>query len=315
DEDFNDLVFLVHSNPVTTIARDNLVSLPDPVDTDGDGVFDANDSFPTEPEKAFISYYPGAQTNGTLAFEDLWPSEGDYDMNDLKLSYRISEILDANHNIKSIQADFQILARGAGLHNGFGIAFGYVPPDTETAAEFILNDNSPTSLLRETNQDRLTYILLEDANVHSPALTGCALFNTQTSCGKGIGDTFSLQLTFGTPQTREAVGYPPYNPFIFRTDNRGLEVHLPDRSPTGLANLGMLSTGDDTSSYQSWRFYKTQDNLPWALDIPAPWRHPLERINITHTYFSFFNWAQSGGEQDWDWYVKNFQPQNLYPHD
>ena len=96
DHDFNDVVFVLESNPVTALDTDNIRNLPGRTDTDGDGVADNNDAFPNDPERAFRRYFPGRNSTVTLAYEDLFPVRGDYDFNDLVLSARFVETLDAN---------------------------------------------------------------------------------------------------------------------------------------------------------------------------------------------------------------------------
>jgi LruC domain-containing protein len=57
--------------------------------------------------------------SGTLAFEDLWPSTGDYDFNDLVVDYDF-KIKNNQEFVKSITATFVLKAYGASSHNGFG---------------------------------------------------------------------------------------------------------------------------------------------------------------------------------------------------
>jgi hypothetical protein len=59
-----------------------------PIDTDGDGIQDQDDAFPY-PAVAFELFTPSKYGTGTIAFEDLWPSYGDYDFNDVALNYQV----------------------------------------------------------------------------------------------------------------------------------------------------------------------------------------------------------------------------------
>jgi hypothetical protein len=49
-------------------------------DTDNDGVLVDLDAFPTDPNWAFVSWYPSKNTFSTFAYEDPWPSYGDFDV-------------------------------------------------------------------------------------------------------------------------------------------------------------------------------------------------------------------------------------------
>ena len=66
-------------------------------DFDGDGIPDDEDDDPGNGNVSFISYFP---TSGkqVVAFEDLWPSTGDFDFNDLTLSNQVVINKDENFN-------------------------------------------------------------------------------------------------------------------------------------------------------------------------------------------------------------------------
>jgi len=89
-------------------------------DYDGDGVPDDEDDEPGDPEIAYKSYFP---TSGKqiVAFEDLWPSLGDFDFNDLTMSNQV--VMSQNSNFEILSADFKVSidAIGAGIHNGIGM--------------------------------------------------------------------------------------------------------------------------------------------------------------------------------------------------
>lgn len=84
--------------------------------------------------------------------------------------------------------------------------------------------------------------------------------------------------------------------------DRTREIHLPDLLPTSKA--AYLGTGDDFSDPLTGRYYKTKQNLPWALNIYEGFDTPPESIPITLQYPRFVSWANSGGTQDLDWYLR-----------
>ena len=67
----------------------------DDTDTDGDGIIDNDDAYPEDPEVAFELFTPSKYGKGTIFFQDLWPSTGDYDFNDAALSYQATAFLNA----------------------------------------------------------------------------------------------------------------------------------------------------------------------------------------------------------------------------
>jgi len=122
DDDFNDAIFYVTTNPVAAAAYGNTPSMyPTMADADNDGVGDYSDDYPNDPDKAFDNYYPGENETGSLAFEDKWPSKGDYDFNDMVIDYNFNQIANANNDIVAIEATLHVQAVGAGYKNGFGI--------------------------------------------------------------------------------------------------------------------------------------------------------------------------------------------------
>jgi LruC domain-containing protein len=123
-----------------------------------------------------------------------------------------------------------------------------------------------------------------------------------------------VDIHFKQPLTRARLGDAPYNPFIYRTTQRGLEVHLVDHQPTAKANPKLFGTLDDTSDASKGRYYRTAANEPWALDVPETWRYPTEWNNVAGAYPNFPVWAASGGTTANDWYLSKmvepliFQP-------
>ncbi|MEM8559601.1 MAG: LruC domain-containing protein, partial [Bacteroidota bacterium] len=90
-------------------------------DQDGDGVPDVFDDFPTEADAAFERFSPSEYVFGAVAFEDLWPSTGDYDFNDLVVAYRYREITNSASEVVRFEADYAVQAVGAGFKSGFGV--------------------------------------------------------------------------------------------------------------------------------------------------------------------------------------------------
>jgi LruC domain-containing protein len=289
-----------------------MTRLPTAVDSDGDGVLDGNDDFPADPTRAFRTYYPSASTYGTLAFEDLWPEKGDYDLNDLVLQYQFQHVIDSQTKVKDVTAVIQIEARGAFYNNGFGFQIpGVTDTDVDSASRRV-NDGASAPLQPESGQAELTWIVFENATPLAPVPPSCLFFNTEEDCPRATADSVTVDFTFTEAQSTDVIGGPPYNPFIYRSSRRGLEVHLADHPPTSLADAALLGTGDDTSNAGSGRYYKTVNNLPFALDVPVGWRFPLEKREIVRPYPRFGPWAESGGTANKNWYIQGVEEEHLY---
>ncbi len=71
DHDFNDAIFSVKATPASAVDTSNLKKLKSAtLDRDADGVPDATDAYPDDPDKAFNNYSPSPTTWASLAFED-----------------------------------------------------------------------------------------------------------------------------------------------------------------------------------------------------------------------------------------------------
>jgi len=89
-------------------------------------------------------------------------------------------------------------------------------------------------------------------------------------------------------------------------------VHFPNELPSQDATLSYFGTSDDDSNSGSGRYYKTSNNLPWAISIPNAWDNPYERKSIDLGYLDFITWAESGGSTNTDWYLTNKETTKLY---
>ena len=287
DDDFNDAVFYARSNPVDAIQIGNLAQIEVANDSDGDGVNDELDDFPFDPNQAFNNFSPAANSTGKLVYEDLWPNQGDYDFNDLVVDYNFNSIANADNLITTLEGSFTIEHIGGAFHNGFGFVLPISPDNIASVSGQNLNGGYETVAANGTEtglgSNETVILVAGDA------------FDLE-------GQTLDITITFANPQDQIALGEVPYNPFLIVNGDRTREVHLPDLPPTSKA--AGLGTADDFSNSGLNRYYKTATNLPWAMNIYDGFEAPPESIPITIQYPRFVNWANSGGTQDLDWYIR-----------
>lgn len=257
----------------------------DDTDTDGDGIIDSEDSFPEDAEKAFEVFTPSKYGTGSIAFEDLWPTYGDYDFNDLAFTYRAIVILNSDN--LAVQLDFicRVKANGAGFDNGFGIEIEGLTPDqveSVNGAAYTYDYISLNSNGTEANQDHAVVIFTDNADN----------FLTER--------TVSIKLT--QPLSTDVLGVAPFNPFIIINQERHKEVHLPNRNRT---NLGTnVSITDGINSDIDGNFI-SDNGLPWGISIIHDFKVPKENVRIDNAYNFFLAWANSGGVTHQDWYKDN----------
>ncbi len=308
DDDFNDVLIAIKISPVSKVDLTQVEVLDPAVgDSDGDGIRDDIDAFPTDPERAGRRFYPSATGFGYLAFEDNWPSKGDFDMNDVVMAYRAIETLNARNEVTDLKLIYEIRARGGSSNSGFGIHLPGIPRERIKTAQTTLKvgQQAPVALPTETGQTDAVFIL--SPKVNDLTQTGerwpCAFFNTVNSCVRRAPVPLVAEIHFTQPLSAGQLGNAPYNPFIYRSHTRGREVHLVDHPPTARADLRLFGTGDDASNPAAGRYYRTANDLPWALDVPESWRYPAEWNDIADAYPSIAPWAVSGGQSATDWYL------------
>lgn len=290
DQDFNDAIFFASSNPVKAISREDIPVVINNKDSDGDGLSDANDEYPNDINKAINNYTPSKSTYGSLAYEDLWPFKGDYDMNDMVVNYQFQEVLNTANQVVEINAKIYVKVILANILSGWGFQLPISPSSVKSVTGQSLRYNviSNGSNGTENGQDYATIIAFDN---------GVDQYNAAKT------DTLNLKITLSTPINKSTLGTAPYNPFIFQKNSRGNEVHLMNQAPTQKANKSLLGTGDDRSNSSSSIFYKSEARLPWALNIPENFNHPLEGKPILDGYLFFKNWVESDGSSYPDWYL------------
>ncbi|MCC5934433.1 MAG: LruC domain-containing protein [Balneolales bacterium] len=284
DEDFNDVMFFTSWNPVESIDMSEVPVLGDPEDA---------------PRKIF-NFGPGEGRFGTLAFEDLWPSYGDYDMNDLVVDYQIMETANANNNIEEIEFRLRIRATGAAFVNGMGFSLDNVPASnvrsvTGTRLSTGNIETLPNGL--EAGHTNAVFIAFDNANENLPGFANVLDPNRVVPY-----DDLVITVEFINPVPKGQLGAMPYNPFVFRKGDRKREIHLPGMKPTALADMSLFGTRNDGSDPGQNRWYQSRANLNWAINIPESVPYPREGVDMTNAMLRFADWAESGGAIYKDWY-------------
>lgn len=317
DDDFNDAIFYVTSNPISAIDVSNLPPVdPNLTDTDGDGVADQADDYPYDPDKAFNHYYPSFSSEGTLSFEDKWPSKGDYDFNDLVVDYNFNQITNATNEIVQIDAVLQVKAVGAGYRNGFGFVLPLSPADVLSVTGMNLQHDiiNLSANQTEAGQEYATIIAFDNAfNLFEN--NQVRYINTETSTTYETPAEINISTVLANPANMVGFDQPPYNPFLIVNLDRGKEVHLPDHEPSSLADASHFGTENDDSNPNSGKFYKTSANLPWVMHIPAPFDYPREKKPVILGHLVFKDWVFSSGTVYSDWYKNKpgyRNPNNIY---
>jgi LruC domain-containing protein len=274
-------------------------------DADGDGVQDSKDDYPHDPARAFNNFFP-AKGFGSLSFEDLWPGKGDYDFNDMVLDYRFTTVTNVSNKVVDIIGTFVIRAIGAGQSNGFGFQLpnDKIDADNIVVSGYDLRDNYITLKNNglEAGQDKPTIIVFDDANEIMPPSGGFGV-NVDPEKEFVDPDTITVTMTFTVNKyKRKDIDIIHFNPFLIVNKTRGKEIHLPGYKPTSLVDVSYFGTMDDNTNPGEGKYYKTVNNLPWAINITESFDYLTEKNEITTGYLKFYDWAASSGTLYRDWF-------------
>jgi LruC domain-containing protein len=240
-----------------------------------------------------------ATTEGVYAYEDLWPSAGDYDMNDAVVGVKEDHVLSMftyqnktymTKQIFSLYTDQNYVEKKSGLgltletkSNGVptSIAMKKIVPGAGEAvpAEFVVDGN--------------VYLLTDDIK-------------------KELHTTYILELTYegGIVDNRGA----KIKPFIYRNeaDDKRWEVHIPMEAPTEKMNTSYFGMFSDKSQPEKGLYYVGVGNYPFAfylsgVSIDAFKDNILLRANeqkpIDEFFPKFIEWSTSNGKKSKDWYL------------
>ncbi len=305
DEDYNDCIFYVSANPYAAINVDDIQSIKTKKDTDNDGVDDHSDQYPEDSERAFNRYSPAKDVFGTLAYEDLWPSKGDYDFNDLVVDYNHQLVLNAKNKVVEVKSTFKTRAIGGAFENGFGYQFMLNPNQVKSVTGTHLTEGIITTNANgtESGQSKAVIIVYDNAFAHMKPVSG---YTVNAEKGSPYVEPFvaEVKVEFNNPVSSNSLGRTPYNPFIISNKRRGVEIHLSGERPTDLCDKALFGKNDDNTNPGRGFYFKTKKYHPWAIHTPEKFDYPAEKQDIVRAYNFLQRWAESTGRLYSDWFKK-----------
>ena len=274
------------------------------IDTDKDGLCDQFDIDPKNPDLAIKIERQVSQPTKSAAranssvfsytiFEDLWPSKGDYDFNDMVIKTTFYWVRGRSNYIQEISGVCSVEWIGAGM----GIGLGY-ELFSSFGTQLGYEDDIVTSVKGDATEDKAV-------------TNGIILFNK-------VQDVANKQLEFTICLKDKKIKEFAFIPYLFRTENYSQQVRPFGAPPTESQDMTLFGTKNDASPYKwdrksgdkfkyplsgSQAFYRTKDNLPWGIEFMAKSFKPSpEKTSITEIYPRFRKWAESGGTENTDWY-------------
>lgn len=261
----------------------------------------------TSSEDEDVMYYP-YNGWGTLFFEDMWPSKGDYDFNDMVVSYKIQLYVD--------KEDSKVVAiMVAARLNALGGHFPYqlcLQIDNLKKAEI---ENVRVAPNHGDGNGKYKY---EDDAIGDKALFS---FSWQNKKGGKYGKYYNVEkgyeldnvdknevafiMYLNDPRDLSDFTSSSFNFFIRNTDeNDNREIHLLGYEPTANFATGYDEMVKNNASLLSDKdYYRTSDGFVWGLKIPANVSHAVEKVNFLDAYPLFKGWVVSGGQKNPKWYL------------
>lgn len=251
-------------------------------------------------------YIGTAESCGILSFEDNWPKRGDYDLNDVVISYIRKLNFDESIKVVSIDEEYTFLNNGANFSDAFAYQIGGQLKRNDAQVTITSDYNCPNQGL-DPDLDDATVILFDNGK--------------KVELGTKFFVKTILKTPIDFPNFSASLGFP-YNPFIINSgydpnnnilSNGRTEVHLPKYKPTTKVNTDLFGTEDDLSG--NGNYYVRAGNYPFAIDITKAYSSelpvyliPAETKPIDTTYPLFKTWVESNGQSAKDWYESPVNP-------
>lgn len=256
DKSYEDLLFCIDANPNEAIQDpDRPVIKPD-------------DPVVEEDENVCRSF----------AFEDIWPTGGDYDLNDVIIEYHRTVTFNKNNEVSSVKETYKPVQKrdAAANRNAFAVQYAADQRGTMSLPSGAVDETQTGSVILFS--DVMDMREQEIAVVRTFAAG--AMKKSELKTGNAVLNPYIIV-------NYEGVG----------KDNR-TEVHLPKSKATVLANPSQIGSSADA-------YYVNKDGKhPFAISIPDTFTPVTERMSIEKEYPDFVKWVESGGKEYTDWYEK-----------
>lgn len=261
-------------------------------------------------------YMPARKNGwGTLLFEDLWPAYGDYDFNDMVLNYKVQLYMSNKNKVDAMLIGLRVKAVGGSLPYDVYLSMqGVKGGEIDAISPYFsqnASDKAALVALNSANKEGDPAVLKFEnirPNANKPA--GAIYINTEEGYEMADEDLVyvSYLIEFRNSIAISGMGFDSFDFYLGRTresDGRRVEIHLGGfkPSPDAANDYTALKQGN-TNIGNSTKFYYSNDNLVWALNIPKDIKHTYERSDFLTAYPQFKEWAQSGGTQAQDWYER-----------
>ncbi|WP_088159915.1 LruC domain-containing protein [Sphingobacterium sp. G1-14] len=243
----------------------------------------------------------------SYAFEDNWPSIGDYDMNDFVVDVAITKVQNSANKITKLKLVNKI--RSVGAKNRLAAAIqldGILATNVKSVKytnENLVGQNLPLgSNGVESNQKYAVVTLCDDAH-KAFGISDTQFISTQNGNFQPVESEITIEFT----SPLDNFTFADLNSFIitngYKVSSR-TEIHLVGYKATDKMNKALVENLTAKGQLSANDPFRSSKGEPWGLCIPVSFVYPNEYKKITGVYPKFESWALSGGSQDTNWYVK-----------
>ena len=273
DKNYSDVIVTFQSNPLEAIA-------PTP-----------------EPSYEFIE---ATEYKGFYAFEDQWPSKGDYDMNDI--------LFNSTYHKKYSTANSCIYEEGY-----------VIKTFTNAAKKENLKTGIAVKLEGITNNDVLEFSIKKPgASTFSPAefeydSSIKVVYVTDNVKGE-IGTEYKINVVHPEESTVLQTGNKvKAKPFVYRDqDGKRIEIHISGEAPTIRADTLFFGTEDDCSDRNSKVYYVRKGSYPFGFFLSGATENNMKKFFaaeneskvLGNVFSDYDSWVISNGTQKRDWYKR-----------
>ncbi len=274
-------------------------------DSDCDQVWDELDTYPCDPGASGTAFAPAQGDHGMLLFEDQFPSAGDFDFNDVVVTYNYIYRLDKAGDVVSMRMTFNTLAVGGDYHNGLAAQL----PVSSGAVEYINRTVAgvTTPLALSAIDAQATFDISPDLRELFPNPN--ERINSEPHLARQVGDIIEVEVAFKWPVPMNT-GTSPHDIYIFRSDDPTHQVHMPEYGGTASMDTKLFNTNSDAST--ATRHFVDKRGIPFGLRFPTLVQYPLEGVSIDLLYPNIVQFGASGGTQAQNFYGSLVQTQYAY---
>ena len=240
-------------------------------------------------------------TTSVYAYEDLWPSKGDYDMNDVMVELKQQK----EFEMRSSDKEYKIYKETFALTT----YQNYVELTSGLALKLELRSNPLSIVMKKVNPETADTTVVN----FTKESKGNVYLLTDDVKGE-LNTTYIIEINYKsgiTNDSKTALAYP----FIYRNnenDDMRWEVHIPYEAPTTKMDFSYFGLDDDCSVPAEGKFFVRSGSYPFAFCLSGVtinnFRNTLlnrdnEKKRISDLYPRFLGWSTSNGEENADWYL------------